>query len=190
MKAYRYGLYEPSMLPMKRPMAANECLDRQPTSAKISRRSTAKGLVVGAGFSFLSSVIGAKTAAAIFDGPVAITGAGKVRGFIDKEIHVFKGIFYGADTAPRRFMAQIPPNLEREYARLRSLARVRRSSGRRPTCPLRGQSLIQEAAKTFRPCSDLSIGPNAQTTLPHRVTLVCSGKRQDAKDFVSAPFQP
>jgi hypothetical protein len=59
---------------------------------------------------FLSLIhIGAKIAAAVPDGPVATTGAGTVRGFIDKEIHVFKGIFYGADTAPRRFMAPIPP---------------------------------------------------------------------------------
>jgi para-nitrobenzyl esterase len=32
-----------------------------------------------------------------------------VRGSIDRGIRVFKGIPYGADTAPRRFMAPIPP---------------------------------------------------------------------------------
>ncbi len=63
-------------------MAANETLDRQPTSAKISRRSVAKGLVSGTSFSFLSSSIGMKiVAAAMSDGPVATTSGGKVRGF-------------------------------------------------------------------------------------------------------------
>ncbi len=42
-------------------------------------------------------------------GEVAVTSSGRVRGYIDNSIHVFKGIPYGADTAPRRFMPPIPP---------------------------------------------------------------------------------
>ncbi|WP_029012643.1 carboxylesterase/lipase family protein [Niveispirillum irakense] len=42
--------------------------------------------------------------------PVAATAHGKVRGLTDTNgIHHFKGIRYGADTAPRRFMPPLPP---------------------------------------------------------------------------------
>ena len=40
---------------------------------------------------------------------VAETVSGNVQGFIDREIQVFKGIPYGADTSPRRFKAPRPP---------------------------------------------------------------------------------
>jgi para-nitrobenzyl esterase len=43
------------------------------------------------------------------DSPVASTKFGKVRGYIDNEIKVFKGIRYGADTSTRRFMPALPP---------------------------------------------------------------------------------
>jgi para-nitrobenzyl esterase len=39
---------------------------------------------------------------------VATTHTGKVRGTVNDGIHVFKGIRYGADTAPRRFMPPAP----------------------------------------------------------------------------------
>ena len=41
--------------------------------------------------------------------PVIRTRAGRVRGFIDGELQVFRGIRYGADTGPRRFMPPAPP---------------------------------------------------------------------------------
>jgi para-nitrobenzyl esterase len=41
--------------------------------------------------------------------PVAVTTTGRVRSFMDSEVCAFKGIPYGADTAPRRFMPPVPP---------------------------------------------------------------------------------
>jgi len=41
--------------------------------------------------------------------PVATTQAGQVRGFIEDDILVFKGIRYGSDTATTRFAAPNPP---------------------------------------------------------------------------------
>jgi para-nitrobenzyl esterase len=43
------------------------------------------------------------------DSPVATTRQGKVRGYIDNGIKVFKGVRYGADTTKRRFMPPLPP---------------------------------------------------------------------------------
>ncbi len=42
--------------------------------------------------------------------PIATTKYGRVRGNVDQNINVFKGIRYGADTAARRFMAPLPPD--------------------------------------------------------------------------------
>ena len=47
-------------------------------------------------------------AAAASGAPVAATGHGRVRGYTGG-IQVFKGIRYGADTAPRRFRPPVPP---------------------------------------------------------------------------------
>src|SRR5437660_5683284 len=43
------------------------------------------------------------------DPPVASTLAGRVRGYVDNGITVFKGIRYGADTSNRRFMPPVTP---------------------------------------------------------------------------------
>ena len=49
------------------------------------------------------------TARAAPKGPIAVTQYGKVRGAEVEGIKVFKGVRYGADTAPRRFMPALPP---------------------------------------------------------------------------------
>ncbi len=43
------------------------------------------------------------------DAPIAVTKAGKVRGYRDQDICVFKGIPYGEDTAKHRFQPSVPP---------------------------------------------------------------------------------
>ncbi len=41
--------------------------------------------------------------------PVIRTTAGRVRGFLDDDLMVFRGVRYGADTGPRRFMPPVAP---------------------------------------------------------------------------------
>jgi para-nitrobenzyl esterase len=41
--------------------------------------------------------------------PVLRTAHGPVRGYVEDGIKVFRGVRYGADTRPRRFMAALPP---------------------------------------------------------------------------------
>jgi para-nitrobenzyl esterase len=41
--------------------------------------------------------------------PVVRTRAGRVRGTLDGDVQIFRGIRYGADTAPRRFMPPMAP---------------------------------------------------------------------------------
>ena len=48
--------------------------------------------------------------------PLATTRHGKVRGYRDSGVNVFKGVRYGADTAPRRFMAPLAPQAWRGVA--------------------------------------------------------------------------
>src|SRR5215510_13700636 len=45
----------------------------------------------------------------VADAPVANTTSGRVRGYTDNGINVFKGIRYGADTTGRRFMPPVSP---------------------------------------------------------------------------------
>lgn len=56
-----------------------------------------------------SSMLGVNAYAATGQSPVATTRHGRIRGYRDKGINVFKGVRYGADTAPRRFMAPLTP---------------------------------------------------------------------------------
>jgi para-nitrobenzyl esterase len=56
-----------------------------------------------------AGMLGAGVHAATGQSPVATTRHGQIRGYRDDGIHVFKGVRYGADTAPRRFMAPLAP---------------------------------------------------------------------------------
>jgi para-nitrobenzyl esterase len=48
--------------------------------------------------------------------PVAMTRHGPVRGYLDQDIKVFKGVRYGADTSTRRFRAAVAPERWSEVA--------------------------------------------------------------------------
>lgn len=66
-------------------------------------------LVVGAG-TLAAGVGPARATSRRSDSePIATTTSGKVRGRLDHGISVFKGVRYGADTAPRRFRPPVPP---------------------------------------------------------------------------------
>ena len=58
-----------------------------------------------------TNLLNISTFAATFptESPIATTKYGKVRGYTDDGINVFKGIRYGADTKQRRFMPPLPP---------------------------------------------------------------------------------
>lgn len=70
------------------------------------------GLGAGLGIIILVLLVASNMAFAGFQGqnsPVAQTSSGKVKGYIDHGIKVFKGIPYGADTRNRRFLPPVPP---------------------------------------------------------------------------------
>ncbi len=56
-----------------------------------------------------SGLLGLNAHAAPGDSPIASTRHGKIRGYRDHGINVFKGVRYGADTSARRFQAPLPP---------------------------------------------------------------------------------
>ncbi|WP_119680868.1 carboxylesterase/lipase family protein [Indioceanicola profundi] len=73
----------------------------------VARRSLLNGAAGAAAMAGLA--VHPHVATAAEDMPIATTSHGKVRGAARDGISVFKGIRYGADTAPRRFMPPLPP---------------------------------------------------------------------------------
>jgi para-nitrobenzyl esterase len=69
------------------------------------RTVLAGGLALGAAAVASASPVLAREG----EGPVAMTRHGPVRGAVEDGVNVFKGVRYGADTAPRRFMPALPP---------------------------------------------------------------------------------
>ncbi len=68
----------------------------------LSRRQILKGALVSAGgFSALGSA--PELLASAYTDPVATTRTGKIRGYREAGVHIFKGIPYAADTRHRRF---------------------------------------------------------------------------------------
>ena len=82
---------------------------------KTGRRTFLKSAVAGvSALAFTTTVSGGNSAAQ--ESPVASTKYGRVRGYRDNNVNVFKGIRYGADTASRRFMSPLEPEKWSEIA--------------------------------------------------------------------------
>ncbi len=81
------------------------------------------------------------------NGPVATTGHGRVRGFMNGDMHVFKGIPYGDDTARTRFAAPRPPQ---SWTGVRDTLRF----GPRAPQAGRGQTSASSAGPAVDPVSE------------------------------------
>jgi len=70
---------------------------------------TRRQMLQGSALAAAEAVIGPKRMWAQTNAPVATTTSGKVRGFVQDGVNVFKGISYGDDTARHRFMPPAKP---------------------------------------------------------------------------------
>src|SRR5580704_17557838 len=97
---------------MMRPSSHEENCMRD-VEGSVSRREVLKGATSFAGAAAVSSLgwasPGLAWSADAARSTLATTQAGKVRGVVHEGIHVFKGVRYGADTGPRRFMPPLAP---------------------------------------------------------------------------------
>jgi para-nitrobenzyl esterase len=75
----------------------------------MTRRDAIRAIVTTAAATPSAQASVVSVAARRDDSPVATTTRGRVRGYADAGIACFKGIRYGADTAPRRFLPPVPP---------------------------------------------------------------------------------
>ena len=93
-------------------MRRNQSERKNISSRKFDRRAFLQTAGLGAGATAASMILTRATlaAASAADSPIATTRAGKVRGYTDNGINVFKGIRYGADTSNRRFMPPLAPD--------------------------------------------------------------------------------
>lgn len=78
----------------------------KPSKSNKDRRAFLRTSLLFAGGAVASRIVGATLAT---DSPIASTRYGKVRGYVDNGVNVFKGVRYGADTSARRFMPPVVP---------------------------------------------------------------------------------
>ncbi|MCD7098550.1 carboxylesterase/lipase family protein [Stenotrophomonas sp. MMGLT7] len=89
-------------------MDARPAPDDPPAAADAQRRRwLARGLGAGAGL-LLAPLAPAAAAARATRSSLARTRSGRIAGTVEDAVHVFRGVPYGADTAPRRFMPALP----------------------------------------------------------------------------------
>ena len=74
----------------------------------MNRRKLLRKSIYCVGAAFADHALRPMVYAASHAAPEAVLTTGRVRGTTNRGIHVFKGIPYGADTAPRRFMPPAP----------------------------------------------------------------------------------
>jgi para-nitrobenzyl esterase len=86
------------------PPAASSADDR--SAPRLSRRAFVFHATAAGAFAGLAGLM---PAAAWADSPVVATRYGTVRGVVERNVAVFRGIRYGADTGPRRFMPPVAP---------------------------------------------------------------------------------
>lgn len=72
-----------------------------------SRRAFLRQASLG-GLALATAPLWPAAARPLGDAPIATTRSGQIRGYTDRGVAVFKGMPYGADTAPRRFMPALP----------------------------------------------------------------------------------
>jgi para-nitrobenzyl esterase len=75
----------------------------------MNRRDLLKTCICSAGTLASRLALGRATARIVSVSPEVAASNGRLRGYIDRGVNIFKGIPYGADTAPRRFMAPVSP---------------------------------------------------------------------------------
>jgi para-nitrobenzyl esterase len=82
---------------------------RKPEPVDSTRRFLMTAALASAATAPLARVIAGDDANGSGPGPVVRTRSGRVRGFLDRDLMVFRGIRYGADTGARRFMPPVAP---------------------------------------------------------------------------------
>ena len=100
---------------------------RRPEPLDRRRRTLLSTAAASLGLAAVAPLARAATAA-----PVVKTTAGRVRGSRDGDLQVFRGIRYGADTAPRRFMAPVAPTPWRGIAEATAFGAASMQPGSEP----------------------------------------------------------